>query len=612
MPEIKLTKRQEETLLNRIWQDYEFGKREREKHITEWRDARKQFNSEWVLLRKSQADEDLDDHIYVPKTRINTARVLADLSEHFFAEGRRKLAKVLPPSEAGLLPIAASIADKVLHAKLDLAAQPEEVLPAAWEAAFVDGQGWVKVGWERGERVGADGTPYMVNRPKMEHIENDNIVHDPYARIGRDIGWVIHEKYLSEEEMWQRHRDRTYRNVKEVASGQNEATQDEWRKDVGGPGNKRRVLYKVLEFWGNVQIYTDAELEKMRRGGKYPEPIDVVATVYRNMQVLRVESNQYANLTDAPSPFDKLPFIKITPIPRRGTTYGDSFVTLQRPLQREINTLRNQRRIAVEAEMNPKVLYDRNRLTELDELYKAKYGGPVGVDGNPNDVAAVFKINSSTAGMAQEEVIMDADLRDLTGVNHYKMGGTAEGMQKTATGVTSMLNEGNVTMNKLIKNVGMTGILPLARFVMECCIEWVDAKETDAIVSGKYPDEVVGEQQQLPPSLKEMLPRDYSIELEAGPTASSRQMELGNIERALMMTGQMAQLMPQEAMATARVLIPQMLILLGKPEAAALFNPDGEQPPQQEGQQAGQPQVANQRMLSQQGRSPTIEEMPRR
>lgn len=613
MAEIKLNKHQEETLISRIWQDYEFGCRERERHQTAWYEARKQFNSEWVLLTASQSDEDLDDHIYVPKTRINTNRLLADLCNHFFPEGRRKLAKVLPPTQQGMLPLAASIADMVLHAKLDLAARPEEILPSTWEAALVDGDGWQKVGWERGQRVGPTGKPYAINRPKIEQVENDNLVRDPYATVDRDISWVIHEKYITEEELWARQRDGVYKNVKDVAQGQNEATQDEWRKNVGGPSNRQRILYKILEFYGRVQLYTDEELDRKAKRGDVPEPVDVIVTMYKNLTVLRVEENIYAHLRDDPSPFDKLPFIKTTPIPRRGTTYGDSFVTIQRPLQREINTLRNQRRIAVEAEMNPKVLYDRNRLTELDQLYAAKYGGPVGVDGDPHTVAEVFKINSTTQGLAQEEMIMDNDMRDLTGVTHYSTGSTVEGMQKTATGVMSVMQEANVTMGRLIKNVGMTGIIPLARFVLECCIEWTTPEEVDEIVSAVLPEEIAGPKGPKPPALKDLLTRDYHIELEAGPSIGSKQIEMANIERAMMMASQMAAIMPNEAAATARLLMPQLFILLGKPEAAALFGQMANAGTAEgQGQQTQQPGVSgDQGAMAMQGRSPTIEEMKR-
>ena len=600
---IKLSKHQQETVLQRVWQDYQFGRAERDRHMQAWKDARKQYNSEWIALSKQQSDEELEQHFYVPKTRTTIDRIRADLLEHFFPQGRRKLAKVLPPSEVGQLPIAAKMADDVLHAKLDLEGQPDDVLPQSWEACFVDGDGWVRVRWDQ---AGA--------YPVIEAIENDNLVRDPYAKADKDIRWVIHEKYLTEEELWQRQRDGIFENVKLIAPGPDDARHDEWRKNVAGPGNKVRVLHKVLEFCGPVQIYSDEELERKHKRGEHPDEIDAVVTLYENKAVLRIEENDYAGMFKTPTSFEKLPYFKATPLPRQGTTYGDSMVTMMLPLQREINTLRNQRRIAVESEMNRKIFYDIGRLTNLEALYAAKYGGPVGVQGNPNEVVKDFSLQTSTAGMENEEMIMDSDLRDLTGVTHYKTGGVVEGMQKTATGVNAVMTESNTKIDVLIRNIGRTQVIPLAEFVLRCCVEWLTDEQVGKIVNAALPEDIAGPAQN-PPSLKTILTEDFHVEVEAGASVTSKQVEIRNIEAALMMTAQMAGGLPQEAFATARAVLPRLLILLGLPEAAATFDQTADQMPAQDGMQGKQsggiPNPGNERAMAQQGRSPTVGEMRR-
>ncbi len=562
---IELDAKQKTNLLNRIFADYNWGKAELDLHTTAWDEARKQYRTEWIDLEKQADDENLDQWINVPKSFMVGHRILCAFLQHFLPRGRRKLGKVLPPTMIEPYPVAASIADKVLHAKMDLEGQPDAVLPAAMETVIVEGDGWVKGRWVR-EKVGK----MRLNRPEFEWIENENLVRDPYALTDQDIRWVIHRLFLTEEELWRRQIDDIYENVGDVVKGQDEAQQDIYRQSISSPANKGRRLYEILEFWGPQQLLTDDQLAQRHEKGQHEAERDIVATVYQNKTVLRIEENDYAGLRDYPNPFDKLPFFKGGMLLRRGSTYSESLMTRIKPLQREINTLRNQRRIEVEAGVNRKIFFDQNRLTDLERLYRSRYGGYVPVNGSPRDVVYDWSPTNLTQGMVAEEQIMDDDLRDMTGATHYQTGSTVPGMQQTATGVSIVSQEGNAKFDTMIENLGRTLILPMIRWVLECSIEWVKPEEVAEILGHDI--------KSMPPDaakamdLKAILNRDFYVELEAGASATSKAVRIQQLQSMLSFTAQLANAMPQQAAATITLLMPELFNLAGLPEAAAAFN----------------------------------------
>ena len=600
MPKIELNKREEEALLSRVSQDYEWGKQERDKHTINWYNSRRQYDCQWVELTRIQDDENLDQWIYVPKTRNAVDRIAATLQQHFLPKGRQKLAKVVPSVPTGQLPEAAKMADQVLHAKLDLEGRPAPHLRNAFHTIIVEGDGWIKMRWVNEMRARPDGTPHVINRPEFMYLDNEEIVRDPYAKMDQDIKWVIQEVWKTEEEMWELENRGIFNDgtVAKVIGGGDDSTEDEFRKEVNQPGKGNRVLYKLLEFWGPQHVISAARYDRAVEKKRWAPMENIVATVFKNLVVMRVETNPYALLFDDPTDFEKLPFFKGKMLPIPGTTYGGSMVWRLRQLQREANTIRNQRRQEVESGLNRKIFYNRNRLTELEELYRARYLGFVGVDGDPREVVMDFAPTNMTQGMENEEAIVDADMRDTTGVTHYHTGSVVPGMQKTATGVQSVMGEGNVKLENMTENVAKTLILPLAKMVLECCIQWVQPAEVQEIIGS------LG----VPPALRDVLLRDFHAELEAGVTATSKQARVDQLERALAYVVQGAGAMPQESMAAMQLIFPELLVYLDMPEAAAIYGETVQRMPMPE--QGGQGESIRQTGVPE-GRSPTPQEVPR-
>jgi len=602
MDEIKLNEDEQKNLLNRVWQDYEFAKAERDKHTDDWANWRKQYDSEWVELTKTEDDEEMRQYLYVPETMKHIHRLECSLQSHFFPQpGPCKLGKVVARQKNEDALEAAEILDKALHAKVDLELNPALPLMQAFHSVLVEGVGVLKGGWDfvRGlvnPETGEAGKP-LRNSASVVWVPNDSVMWDPYALRLDDISYFIYEFWLSEEELWQRQAAGIYENVEKVTKGGDEAREDLWRQGTAAPGNKQRRLYKLMEFWGPMQLLTPEALDAKRLRGKHEPARDIVATVYKNKTVLRVDNNSYADLFSNATPYEKLPFWVCTGRLRNGSTYGYSMADILTDLQREVNAKRNQRILAVELEQSGKLFVDTTRVQDLDALQKARHGGIVPVSGPPKGSVEWFEPHTSTQGIVQEEAMLERNIMHITGVTNVDMGSREQGVD-TATGMTLLTQQGNVIQQTMISLVAMTGVVPPLKFFAECAKRYLTPEELQEIVGSLT----------LPPALSEVLGHDYDIEVEAGLTAASRDAQIRNIQYTIQALGQLMNAAPQMAGPAMLVLMPELMRLLRQPEAAAKFlslaPQEGAQSPA--GQQVpGMTGYGNEMAMAQEGRGPT-------
>lgn len=606
-----LSDRERDQIINRLKQDYNWAESERSDRESDWDEFRDQYESEWVELTEDEDDEDLDQWFYVPKTFNTVHRIECAARQHFFPTGEKRLGRVSPALTTGENPTAAKILDMVVHAKVDIELNPVRQFQDAFNAALVEHAGVLKCGWRRDVHVGEDGQPRPTSQATLSWVPNEHVCWDPHALTPDEIRFFIHEMWLDEDELWARQDAGIYRDVEKVVTEGNkdETSRDTWREAVGGPGNKQRYLYKVIEFWGPLQLLERDKLDEMHRGGRHQRSMDVVATVHLRggaETVLRLERNTYADLFDNPTPYEKLPFVLMTALPKRGDTYGRSLVQLMKGIQLEANLLRNQRRQAVEMEMARKTYYDRNRGINLKEASDARYCGFVGVDGDPHGAIYDVAPSTSTGGLQNEEMVVDADLRELSGVTNFHHGGSMANMD-TATGISIVTQEGNVKLDNILQNLADSGVVPVVRFFAECAKRWMDPSEIQRIIGSNTP----------PPPLEQILGHDYHIEVEAGASATSKAVRLQNINAAVAALGQVANVMPESALPAMDSLMPEMLRLLGMPQAVAAYLKDREQGMGSEygaapaGSQGGaMPNAANQMAMARQGRGPTDAERP--
>jgi len=599
---LDLTSTQKKVLLKRISADYAWASHDREDRASDWEDWRAQYEGEWRKLEKVAKDDDLEKYLFVPMTRRHVDRVHATLMNHFFpGAGAAKLGKVTPRGATD--PQAADWLDQVLHVKLDLELRPRMIFDSAFHAALVEESGVLMAWWEDGG-------------PRLQFLFNEHVSWDPYAAQDSEIRFFCREYWISQDELWDRYDAGEYEDIPEMPKGADEARQNKWIEHVGGPENAPQYRYKLVEYWGPVQLVDDPDLTDMHERKKHEGSKHIRAIFHDDKVVLRVREAPYADLLNNPTPYEKLPFWIGKIIARHGRTYGWSLCEMLQPLQAERNKQRNQRLQAIDIEQTGKVMFDVDRVSAKD-VSKARLGGGIPVDGPIGDSIQYFQPRTSTQGMVQEEGFHEQEAEQLTGVTPMHWGQNPTGVD-TATQATILTQEGNATQNSRIGTVAETLVLPVLKFFAECCKQKVSWDEVSKICGLPKWDEELAQQQGLekPKNLAEFIQEDYDIEVEAGPSASSKAVQVRDLQNALGVLGQIAGVpeVAPTAVPAVQLVVSDLLKLLGVHKAAEMLGGGGPQPggpagaaPQQPG---GIPNPANQRSLATQGRTATPEETP--
>jgi len=540
-----------EALLNRVWQDFEFSKAQRDTHVADWDYARKQFECEWAVLTKLQDDENMDQWFYVPKTLMTIHWIDCAVQTNFFGPDRHQLGRVVPAvaDDVGLA-AACNTVDKVLRAKVDVELRPHRQVYDAVHTSLLDGQGVLKGRWVRAK--GQNGK----SKAELMFVPGEHALWDPYAITPDEITFFIHERWISQEDLWQRQSEGVYENVGKVFDHPDNAPDDEFRKSIAGPGNSMRRMYKILEFWGPQHVISADRLDAAHYEGRHHAAADIVCTQYANKHLLRVEGNPYADLYKSPTPFEKLPVWLTAPLPKTNSTYSNSLTKWMRPLQREANLTRNQRRQAVHLELVGKMFYDTSRLLNLKAAEAARFGGYVPVQGDPRAAVHWVQPATSTGNLIHEESMIDSEFDDVSGVTGMHRGTPSPAQTRTATAASITTSRGDIKHEAMVQNITNSGIEPMLKFFASCMIQWMPPDEISRITM-----------QPVAAPLNLTIGTDYAIKVEAALSATSRTSQIQNVQAAIFAYAQMASAAPQVAIPAMMKLTKRLLHLLGEGES---------------------------------------------
>jgi hypothetical protein len=254
-------------------------------------------------------------------------------------------------------------------------------------------------------------------------------------------------------------------------------------------------------------------------------------------------------------------------------------------------------------ELARKIVYDTTKGLDVKAMEKARYMGLVGCIGNPRDAVHVFDPTNTTAGLAQEEAILEQDRREMTGITESHFGNVPQ-QADTATAMSIITQEGNVNLDTLLMFFGETTLMPLLRFYAACAMRWMEPSEVQEILGTRTE----------PPPLGAVVGQDFKIDLMIGPSAASKAASIRGKQAAIQVLGQMMNAAPQRAAAAIDALMPSYLADLGVPEAAAAYAQSGQQVQGAESPAGqgipGMPNMANQDAMATQGRGPMPEETP--
>ncbi len=606
----KLSEEVEQNIINRVRQDVEFAKRGRVIEADRWRQCRKWYDSEWANLDAERAKTSL----FLPISRAKAMRLVTAMMMSFI--GGTSFGKVMPQTQRGGDPDSAEMMHRLLDFYIQQMIPITKIVYDVAETAFVDGPVVLRATWDQRW----DGSKLIANQPEVMVLPNEDVLIDPFRRVTEGIRYIVHWREEDLDEMWAKQDAKIYHNVEKVAgtAGQHmrgPAAEQGFYQTPNEPENRQRKTVQIYEYWGPLQLRTAEEVDRLHAAGKPAPPEDVVVTIAgsANGVILRdPEDNPYAKLEEGLTPYGKLPFIVGYAIPQRGTIYGTSPTWLGRALQQENNKIRNERRDNVSLTLNPRTLFNVNSGLDVEQYELARTGGLVSTEDLENSTKESVVGNVTQAAYREEEVNR-RDNQELWGVTDYNQGMAQPGMTDTATGISILTEQANARFGLYGQMLKDTVFIPLLRKIANYILEFAEQEEVRQILVSPSEQEVMrklGQDNRPKLKLKNIINRQFDIKMDAGIGVTGKSAQIRNLEHALQIIMQMANIDPEGTAQKAKAITDKLLPLLdvSVPEGGGQGGP----PPQQQPGQGGSPprsrDLTTPQRLGMENRRPTQEE----
>lgn len=355
----------------------------------------------------------------------------------------------------------------------------------------------------------------------------------------------------------------------------------------------------VFEFWDFLDVNRDGLLESCSyiMAGSDSSPDTIIRGVEENTLPYKYEGEDYV----------RPPIVFGQAFPEAHKLRGKSIPELTKDLQREANSITNQRREAVALELRKPLLVNRGANINLQSLVNRKISGVVLGDDISGAAVRELDIKTDTGSSVQELARNDKDFQEITSIVPNLLG-MQQSADETATAVTSQGVNANKKIGLLIKNLTWTLVLP----ALDLLLRLEQAYETDEFIQ-KVTEESLpwGNPENLERNGvtvgRETIQGDFGLKVN---TAINKQQQLNKIflltERFNLTnqtTMQLAQagVLPQDQvhiMDTMKLLHDGMKILGFKDTEEYIIRPEAAETPPEGAGGEGAPGIASQPGLS--------------
>ena len=293
------------------------------------------------------------------------------------------------------------------------------------------------------------------NQPKLEVVPPSEFRFSPEAKSLDDIGFVAHRKIVNLDYLRRREREGVFQNIDSVL--EDEGTDGSIQRtnyetdlnprafdkinDHGKEDAKKEYL--LYECYVKTDVNNDGILE------------DLIVTMV-GKTIVRLEENTMG----------RHPFFVISPIrdtlrlfPRRGI--ADLVGELQ-----DLNTAFLKQIIYNIAVNNDKQAFlNIDTLVDPNEFIDGKKA--VRVNGNPKEAVMWSPIEQLQPQVFQFLEYMNTMKENRTGITRYNQGMDANSLNKTATGITQIMNASNQRLELIARIFAETGIKQLFRHMIK-------------------------------------------------------------------------------------------------------------------------------------------------
>jgi len=183
-------------------------------------------------------------------------------------------------------------------------------------------------------------------------------------------------------------------------------------------------------------------------------------------------------------PVDHIPFCSLTPIPMPHRFYGRSVSELVQDVQLVKSTVMRQLLDNMYLTNNNRVAI-MDGMVNLDDLLTSRPGGVVRTKQPPNQV--MMPMQSQTISQQAFPLLeyLDTVRETRTGITRYTQGLDADALNKTATGVNTLMNQTQMRLELIARIFAETGVKDLFKRIFELSVKYQD-KERIVRLNNRY------------------------------------------------------------------------------------------------------------------------------
>ncbi|BAQ88236.1 portal protein [uncultured Mediterranean phage uvMED] len=175
-------------------------------------------------------------------------------------------------------------------------------------------------------------------------------------------------------------------------------------------------------------------------------------------------------------PCDSIPFVSVTPIPMPHRFYGRSVAELVEDIQLMKSTVMRQLLDNMYLTNNNRVAV-MDGMVNMDDLLTSRPGGVVRTKQQPNQVMQPIQAQPISQQAFPLLEYLDTVREVRTGVTKYNQGLDSDSLNKTATGISAIMNQTQMRAELIARIFAETGVKDLFRKMFELSVKYQDKEK---------------------------------------------------------------------------------------------------------------------------------------
>lgn len=422
-----------------------------------WKDSNDLYDSNFKTEEENERSDVLlgNNKLFIPKTYTHTQRILVDILEAFFFDPEEI---VSVGTWQGVPEDHKRMVKTLLNYRLN--SHPIDFYQEAYEASLDSIRnkiGVMKVFPKFSGKNNKGFTPEMITLPFEDVFFESTATWKNYHQKT-----IIHRMLLPLDHL----KRQKYKNLEMFEPVQDPTGTDEIKsqraEDQGSPFNLQSEvqssdLVYVYDVWTHLDMDGDDLLESANylMGGDEGGPKFVIRDAEENKLPYKIEGEDY----------NRPPIVVGSAFPESHKMYGKDLPEIVEDLQRETNSLRNQRREAVALGLRPPTLVMRGSGVDLMSLVNRRIGGVVLGNDISSSSIREMDVKDATSGSYRESAVTDQDFFEATSISPNQLGVSSPGEQSATESVALDANA-NKKIALIIKNLAQTLFVPAFKMLL--------------------------------------------------------------------------------------------------------------------------------------------------